>query len=74
MIALVAVNLGIDRRHEMGPPKPLSFSKGMSHFRAKLAEPARHWQARLRRLAKASALTSSQKTSVIPTGAERSEA
>jgi hypothetical protein len=41
MIAFVAVNLGIDRQHEMGPPEPLSFSKGMSHFRAKLAEPER---------------------------------
>jgi hypothetical protein len=35
------VNLGIDGRHEIGPPKPLSFSKGTSHFRAKRAEPER---------------------------------
>ena len=40
MIAFVAVNLGIDCHHEIRPPRPLSFSKGLSHFLAKLAEPA----------------------------------
>jgi hypothetical protein len=40
MIAFVAMNLGIYRHHEIRPPRPLSFSKGLSHFLAKLAEPA----------------------------------
>ena len=56
MIAFVAVNLGIDCRHERAPWK-LSFGKGVSHFLAELAEPACHGEARLRRLAKASGLT-----------------
>ena len=57
MIAFVAVNLGINRHHEIRPPRPLSFSKGLSHSLAKLAEPALPREARLRRLAKASGLT-----------------